>query len=527
MFCRLVGLIIAATVICINIDPVGAFSLDVNASPPVKALSSNSKLTPVTTREGLRFLSSSSRGQAHKYLAHLLKKYGENFLILGKYAILHDPAAIRDVLVTHNLEKAPEVMRGYRSLFGGGCILAAPWNEWRAQRQLVGSALMESVVGELTNKFEEGSQAFFAHLNLAASLGEQVEMDGAFTAVTLDIIGLVLFGQSLGIGERLGRVDETEPFVDALEVLAAEAVRQTGNPELLVSKTTKSRKGQRTKDRLKRVKRRLLRRRRIRKAKAFVDKFLERCIKLKLDRENRQKRGTGAETDASKTTDLLDILLNAESKGLISRDDVKAQLLTFIFAGHDTTAHTLAWLLWEVSQDAALQDGLAAEAKKALPAWDDLPRDAILAKFPLLDRVFKEALRKHPAAANGTLRVVGEVPVIVGNSLELPAHARVLIPPYSLHRNERYWPNPEVFDPSRFEEEVCASRDPWAYQPFSGGPRNCVGSRLASVEALSLLAPLFRRYEISYVGDDSEPADYCGLVRRPRNGVFFTFKRRA
>jgi cytochrome P450 len=141
-----------------------------------------------------------------------------------------------------------------------------------------------------------------------------------------------------------------------------------------------------------------------------------------------------------------------------------------------------------------------------------------------LSKTFLETNRKHPAAAMGTSRSVGKQALIVGNGkIQLPPHSTVLLPPWTLHRNERLYPNPERFDPSRFDDHIV--RDPYAFQPFSGGPRNCIGSRLARAEALSLFAPLLRRYEI-HCASKKEPEDHFSLTRRPKKAVMFTLTPR-
>jgi cytochrome P450 family 6 len=256
----------------------------------------------------------------------------------------------------------------------------------------------------------------------------------------------------------------------------------------------------------------------VEQARVLVDDFLEECVSERIhEREN----------GGANQTDLLNILLDAESNGIIKRDDVKGQLLIFLFAGHETTAHTLSWLLYEVSLNRDLQQALYEEARETLSSRDDFIMDSnvIEAHLPLLDCVWKETNRKHPAAATGTLRKVGNVPIVVGNGLELPAKASVLIPPFSLHRNEKYWPHPEVFDPSRFKEGAMASRDPMAFQAFSAGPRNCIGAKLARAEALSVMAVIFRRFKVMCV-EKGEIADFCSLTRRPRHGIRFKFATR-
>lgn len=171
------------------------------------------------------------------------------------------------------------------------------------------------------------------------------------------------------------------------------------------------------------------------------------------------------------------------------------------------------------------------EAKLALPNGKyDFPWNPnILAhELPLLHKTFLETNRKHPAAAMGTSRSVGKQALIVGNGkIKLPPHSTVLLPPWTLHRNERLYPNPETFDPSRFDDDNQHgnSRDMYAFQPFSGGPRNCIGSKLARAEALTLFAPLLRRYEI-HCDSKKEPDDHFSLTRRPKNTVMFTLTPR-
>jgi len=180
---------------------------------------------------------------------------------------------------------------------------------------------------------------------------------------------------------------------------------------------------------------------------------------------------------------------------------------------------------FQISQNPSLQTELADEAKAALPDSEDFPwnPDVLPQQLPLLDRTFFETNRIHPAAALGSSRSVGKTALVVGDGIELPGSSVCLMPPWTLHRNEKYWPDPETFDPSRFETIV---QDPYVYQPFSGGPRNCIGIRLARAETLSLFAPLLRRYEI-HCDSSREPQDFFSLTRRPRNKVMFRLTPRA
>jgi cytochrome P450 len=451
---------------------------------------------------GLKYLQQVSKGTPHYYQTRLMEEHGESFIIWNKYVTLTDPAAIRDVLEVYNLEKAAETTKAFQTLFfPTGGILAAPWKEWIEQRRLTAPALSEVVIGELAPKFEQASQTMFERLlEEAAQTGRVVEMDQVFVALTVDTIGLVTLGRSFGMSDRIALQNETVPvpFLAALDVMGGEAMRVSVLPKWVLKLWRPSAK--------------------VRRAKRTLTEFLEDCIneRLAVFEETRNQ------------TNLLNILLDAESKGLITRDDVKAQLLTFIFAGYDTTAHTLSYLLYEVSVNQELQEQVAEEAKRALPNRSDFPLDPKIlsdGRLSLLDKVWKETLRKHPATATGTVRQVGDKAIVVGDGLELPPNVQVSMPPYCIHRNRRYWPDPEVFDPSRFEPELEKERDSMSLQSFSAGPRSCIGARLARAEVLSFMSTLFRRFEVTCV-ETEEPESRVLFTTAPRNGIRFTFSAR-
>lgn len=279
----------------------------------------------------LGFLHSSLRGTPHKFLARLQKKYGENFIIPPNIVVLNDPKAIKDVLEMHNLPKTPKVRSGYKTIFYGtprssGGILAAPWKKWIEQRRMTSPALAEKVIGGLAPKFYKASLPFFAYLDSVAIRNTTTDLSNAFTAVTMDIIGNILLGKSFGMCEQLhdaNGTDQGASFATALHTLTDETVRQMVLPDWWLRRRPKVRK--------------------VVKARKVIDDFLEEAIRERLN-DNRNKH------DEDKTSDLLNILLEAEAAGIISHEEVKGQLLTFVFAGFDTLAPTLTYMLWEVRQ---------------------------------------------------------------------------------------------------------------------------------------------------------------------------------
>ena len=461
---------------------------------------------------GLRFIYETFRGRVHYYFYELMTHYkAENFIIWNRYVTLNEPTAIRDVLETYNLPKSQENTQAFQRLFpGNGGILAAPLHQWKQQRRMTAKALSEQVIGSLIPRFQQGSLPFLDLLEHAALSDKEMEMDHIFQALTLDTIGLVLLGRSFGTCDGLLQQTKNNTcekkkenqkelnFFQAFQIVSDEALRQMVLPAPI----------------------RKIRGlpKRVQYAKDVLESFLESCIQERLKSKI-----------AVTTPDLLQILLSAESKGIIDREDVKAQLLTFLFAGHDTTAHTLSWLIYEVSINATLQQDLFEEVESVLVNRTDFPLDRRILKhqLPLMDQVWKETNRKHPAVASGTLRVVGDESIIVGDfGLELPARTSVSIPPYSVHRNPRLWPNPEIFDPSRFDPVQEAERNPMAFQSFSAGPKQCMGTQLAQTQAVCIAATIVRRFHIRSTETSLVPASVQSLTTKPRNGIHVKFERR-
>ncbi len=197
--------------------------------------------------------------------------------------------------------------------------------------------------------------------------------------------------------------------------------------------------------------------------------------------------------------DLLDLLLHAADN-----------LLTFIVAGHETTALTLAWALYLCAFDPAIQDRAAAEAQAAL--GDRAAVAADLPRLPLVQRIVNEALRLYPPAAflSRTAQVADR---LCGREV-LPGDT-VMLPIYALHRHHLLWDRPDAFDPDRF----LTTPDRYAFLPFGAGPRICIGAGFALHEAVIILATLLARFRFTAIpGRDPQPRMI--LTLRPHGGVW-------
>lgn len=211
--------------------------------------------------------------------------------------------------------------------------------------------------------------------------------------------------------------------------------------------------------------------------------------------------------------DLLDLLLHAadpETGRAMTRDELRDNLLTFIVAGHETTALTLAWALYLCAFDPAIQDRAAAEAQAAL--GDRAAVAADLPRLPLVQRIVNEALRLYPPAAflSRTAQVADR---LCGREV-LPGDT-VMLPIYALHRHHLLWDRPDAFDPDRF----LTTPDRYAFLPFGAGPRICIGAGFALHEAVIILATLLARFRFTAIpGRDPQPRMI--LTLRPHGGVW-------
>lgn len=218
--------------------------------------------------------------------------------------------------------------------------------------------------------------------------------------------------------------------------------------------------------------------------------------------------------------DLLDLLIDGEDPEThrrMSTAELRDNLLTFIVAGHETTALSLAWALYLCGYDPAVQELARAEAKAALGS-----RAATVADLPALPfcrQIVDEALRLYPPAAFLS-RSAKAKDRLCGREI-LPGDT-VMLPIYALHRNHLLWTEPHRFDPARFRDGV--THDRFAYLPFGGGPRICIGASFALQEAVIILATLLARFRFSRVpGRDPRPV--LILTLRPEGGVWLEIER--
>jgi cytochrome P450 len=225
--------------------------------------------------------------------------------------------------------------------------------------------------------------------------------------------------------------------------------------------------------------------------------------------DDRSRRGNTG------TPDLLDLLLQGEdpkTKRRMNTAELRDNLLTFIVAGHETTALTLAWSLYLMGFDQTTQEKARTEAQSVLQGRAATGSD--IDNLPYIRQIIEEALRLYPPA--GIISRSARRPDTLGGR-EIRTGDTVMIPIYALGRNKLLWDDPDAFRPERFDDRKNIDR--YAYLPFGDGPRICIGASFALQEAVIILATLLSRFRFTPVpGKDPEPVMI--LTLRPDGGVW-------
>lgn len=205
--------------------------------------------------------------------------------------------------------------------------------------------------------------------------------------------------------------------------------------------------------------------------------------------------------------DLLALLLSGPN---LTDGLIRDQLLTMLIAGHDTVTAHLAWTLYVLGKYPLIQQQAQAEVDDVLGKLPPQPEQ--VEQLIFLDQVISESLRLYPPIHAGNRLAMTELEF---NGCQLPLDQRLLYSIYATHRDEKYWPEAERFDPQRFVPG--STPKPYTYVPFGGGPRNCIGAAFARVESKVVLARILQRFEFSLLSGQIRQS--MGATLEPRPGV--------
>jgi cytochrome P450 len=329
-----------------------------------------------------------------------------------------------------------------RAVLGDG-LLTSQDDEWLGQKQTLQPMFVRSQMDSYGAVVTEEAAALVDRWRGAA----QVSLHPEMTRFTLRVIGRVLFGSDL---------TALVPLVERhLPWLSGDVYRRAFTP-VRPPRSWPTPGNRRT-----------------RQALVELSTALDSLIA-----ERRRRPDPGS--------DLLGLLVRGASD-----QEARDQLLVFLFAGHDTTSTALTFALHLLGNHPAVQDRTVDELDQVLAGRPATAAD--LPRLPYLNQVLKEALRLYPPAYATSRRVTDGDEV---DGYQLPAGADVAVYPWCTHRHPRLWDDPERFDPDRFTPEREARRHRYAWFPFGGGPRACIGAQLSLLEAGITVATVLRAFRL-------------------------------
>lgn len=401
---------------------------------------------------------------------------------MGDLLLVTDPGIIGHVLEGNadNYSKGRFYGR-LRAVFGTNIILS-DGDDWWRRRRLVAPAFSQKHLEAAGWLMAGAATSLAARLERAAELGEPVDMFSEFMTLTLDVFVKSVFGVDIG--------DHAEVITAAIEPILDEGERRVWSP-LHLPRWLPTRRN-----------------RRFNRAVSSLHRIVGELI---------AERRRGGE----RREDILDALLAAKDEhgeGMSDRQ-IRDEVIGLIVSGHETTATTLAWTLAELSRHPAVEMALRTELRDVL--GPRMPAGPDLRSLSYTRAVIQEAMRMHPSVWTISRQAIAD-DVVAGVSIQ--AGTVVMMPPYAVHRLAGYWPNPEGFDPARFEHGEPKGASKFAYIPFGGGQRRCLGANFSMMEMQITLASLLQRFRFALV-PGSLPEQAVMLTIRPRDGLWMIPER--
>jgi cytochrome P450 len=402
--------------------------------------------------------------------------------VLGRITVVHDPAAIRHILVDNaaNYRKDDLQRRVLAPGLGNG-LLTAEGEEWKLQRRTLAPLFAPRHVAGFVPPMIEAAERLVRRWRRRSG-GRILDAALEMTRVTLDALERTIFTSGLkrdpdALGRAITRYFEALGPLDPLDVF--------GMPEWLPR----------------------IGRFRARPALRFFDEVVGELIDARRALLARDEPGPN---------DILTLLLEAadpETGRGLSDIEVRANIVTFIGAGHETTANALSWSLYLLSQVRGARERIEAEVDAVIGEGPLSPQ--MLPRLVFTRAVIDEALRLYPSVPYMSRAALAQDRI--GN-LKIPKGSIVTIAPYVLHRHRRLWDEPDAFLPERFLPEQREAIDRFAYLPFGAGPRVCIGASFALQEATVVLANVVRAARFELVeGHEVMPVHRVTL--RPSGGL--------
>ncbi|MEZ5782954.1 MAG: cytochrome P450 [Rhizobiaceae bacterium] len=403
----------------------------------------------------------------------------------GALVVANDPGLIRHVLVDNakNYRMAKVRQLILRPILRDG-LLTAEGETWKRSRKAMAPVFTPRHIFGFAHPMLAKTEAFVEKYETTSG---PVDIAQDMTMLTYEILAETLFsgeiaGESGNFAHEVERLFETMGRVDPLDLLRA--------PEWLPRVT----------------------RLRGRKTLAYFRNIVRDTMNMRIEKLKHAPEEV--------PQDFLTLLLRAEGPDGLSREEIEDNIITFIGAGHETTARALGWTIYCLAGAPWERDKVEAEIDAVLAHESDPTK--WLDAMPLTRAAFEEALRLYPPAPS-----INREPIEPEyyKDLHIRKGAAVLVMPWIIHRHRKLWDQPDAFIPSRFHPGNREKIDRFQYLPFGAGPRVCIGTAFAMQEAIIALAVLMSRYRFDIIAE-TKPWPVQKLTTQPEGGLPMAVSKR-
>lgn len=407
-------------------------------------------------------------------VAEYIAKFGDYCLIKPvsrpeNTILINDPDAVKHILVKNheNYLKGPGFER-VKMLLGNG-IIVSDGTYWRKQRRMIQPAFSRQCIDGLATKMQLANEQWLVRWQEKADKAELIDVTDEMSMLSLEIILRCLFGDDL---DRLTAQEGGNPF----SILTDDLTRDM---QLVI---------------------------RFRALRKLIQQLID---KRRVSEEQHH--------------DFLEALMEAKDKESgegMTDAEVIDEVMTLIIAGHETSANTLNWAWYELSQNAAEEKKLQNEVDNVVAG--DIPTFAETAELKFSKQVLEESLRLYPPVWLYSRTAILDDKV---GSYDIPARTNIFFTPYFIHRHPDHWEQPEKFYPAHFEPEAVKQRHKFAFIAFSAGARRCIGDYFSIVEMQIHLATMAKKFKLEFVEENPIELDPQVNLRSKYNIMMKLIKR--
>ncbi len=379
-----------------------------------------------------------------------------------------EPSAIEQILVSDaDSYRKPDFQSDTLGDLLGDGLLLSEGDTWQQQRQLANPAFTMGRLAAFDDRIANHTEELLDRW----AAGETRDMELEMTRVTIDVIADLMLGTELNERQLSHLRENLEPIGKQFE---PDPVRFALPPWVPLP-------GDRA----------------YQSAVSAVDDVVDEIIE--------QRRGTEGDEDGP--MDLLSILLRAQDRGEQSAKQLRDEVVTMLLAGHDTTALTLVFTWYLLSENPEKRERVYEEVDEldGQPTIDDVQ------DFEYIEWTINEAMRLYPPVYALFREATEDVELL---DYDVPEESMIMLSQWAVHRSPEYWDDPDEFRPERWAD---TDQTRFSYFPFGGGPRHCIGKNLAKLEAQIILAMVAEKYELDYTGPELELRPT--LTLHPKDGM--------